>query len=50
MVNSEDADRGLVVTTGRFTADAKAFSDEHSKNELIDDSRLAELVKQYLVP
>ena len=46
MVNSENANKGLVITTGLFTADAKKFADETSAIEIIDGNKLADLVKQ----
>jgi len=46
MVNSENANKGLVITTGSFTADAKKFADETSAIEIIDGNKLADLVKQ----
>ena len=48
MVNSENANKGIVITTGSFTADAQKFADENAIIDLINDNKLAELIKQYL--
>jgi len=48
MVNAANANQGLVITTGSFTADAKNFAEENPAIEIIDGLKLAELVGQYI--
>ena len=48
MVNAANANQGLVITTGSFTADAKKFVEENPTIEIIDGLKLAELVGQYI--
>ena len=44
----EETLKGLIVTSGKFTADAIDFADGHSGLELINGNRLRELSRQYL--
>lgn len=46
MVRAENATNGTVITTGRFTDDAKKFANENPEMELIDRSELSKMVKQ----
>ena len=46
MLHAENAGSGCVITTGRFTDDAKKFGSEHPEMELIDRSELSKLVNQ----
>lgn len=48
MVSAANANQGLVITTGSFTADAIRFSEENPTIETIDGRKLAELVGQYV--
>ena len=48
MVSASNANQGVVITTGSFTADATKFAEENSAIEIIDGNKLADLVKQYL--
>jgi restriction system protein len=48
MVSASNANQGVVITTGSFTADAKKFAEENSAVDIIDKGKLAELVNQYL--
>ena len=43
MVTPSKANKALVITTGRFTRDAKKFADENPLVELWDRDKLAEL-------
>ena len=45
VVVSEKADRGIVVTSGRFTQESRSFAHQNSKIELVDGAGLAELVR-----
>ena len=45
VVVSERADRGIVVTSGRFTQEARAFGRQNPRIELVDGAALAELVR-----
>jgi len=44
VVVSERANRGIVVTSGRFTRDAESFAVQNPRIELVDGVALAELV------
>ena len=46
VVVSEKANKGIVVTSGRFTQDAKAFARANPQIELVDGPALAELIQQ----
>lgn len=46
VVNSERANKGILITTSFFTSNAKTFADG-KQIELIDGSKLAELLLQY---
>ena len=48
MVSASNANQGVVITTGSFTADAIKFAEENSAIEIIDGNKLSDLVKQYL--
>lgn len=48
MVRSENAKQGIVITTGTFTSDAKAYASENIGIQLIDGARLEELTKTHL--
>ncbi len=45
VVVSDRADRGIVVTSGRFTIEAKAFARRNPQIELVDGPELAELIR-----
>jgi restriction system protein len=45
VVVSERATKGIVVTSGRFTAEAQAFARQSPQIELVDGPALAELVR-----
>jgi len=45
VVVSHSADRGLVVTSGRFTQEAKAFARQNPRIELVDGTQLDELIR-----
>jgi restriction system protein len=45
VVVSERADRGIVVTSGRFTQEAKAFAQANPQIKLINGPELAELIR-----
>ncbi|MEI8197075.1 MAG: restriction endonuclease [Phycisphaerae bacterium] len=45
VVVSEKADRGIVVTSGRFTQEAATFARQNRQIELVDGPELAELIR-----
>lgn len=45
VVASERADRGIVVTSGRFTQEAKDFAQQNPRIELVDGPQLAQLIQ-----
>jgi restriction endonuclease Mrr len=45
VVVSEKANRGIVVTSGRFTQDARAFARQNLQIKLLDGLELAELIR-----
>jgi restriction system protein len=45
VVVSQKADRGVVVTSGRFTREARVFAGENRRIELVDGEQLAELIR-----
>ena len=44
VVTSERADRGILVTTGRFTPEARRFAERNERLELVDGGQLAEMI------
>jgi restriction system protein len=47
VVNAEKANRGVLVTSGQFTRDAKQFADSNSI-QLIDGDRFVRLLNEHL--
>jgi restriction system protein len=47
VVNAEKANRGVLVTSGKFTRDAKKFADNNSI-QLIDGDRFVRLLNEHL--
>ncbi len=47
VVNSEKANRGVLVTSGKFTPDAKNYADDNSM-QLIDGDKFVLLLNEYL--
>lgn len=45
VVVSEQADRGIVVTSGRFTQEAQTFARENPRVELVNGEQLAQLIR-----
>ncbi len=45
VVVSEGADRGILVTSGRFTQEAGAFARQNAQIELVDGPELGELIR-----
>lgn len=48
VVSDEKVNKGVVVTTSRFTKGAKNFADKNPRIELIDGNQLVLLMNEYL--
>ena len=48
MAKSEQANQGIVITTGGCTNDAMGYASENVGNELIDGAKLEELTKTHI--
>ncbi|MGE0085948.1 MAG: restriction endonuclease [Desulfococcaceae bacterium] len=50
VVSNEKVNKGVLVTTSKFTKSAKSFADKNSRIELIDGQKLIPLMNEYLGP
>ena len=48
MIKSEQANQGIVITTGGCTKDAMGYASENVGNELIDCAKLEELTNTHI--
>ena len=48
MAIAQTADLAVVITTGKFTRDAKQFAQGHSNIEIIDSDKLIDLTNRWL--